>query len=107
MLPLASFLLAALLGQSFLSNADPPPCVAANVRGCLPGYVLKYNRWGVAVYMRDPNYVPPLAQSGPTPLRSLPSEVAVPARTASWADSSWADSFTRTQRPAAQSERKA
>ena len=87
MLPLASFLLAALLGQSSLSSSDPLPCVAAQVPGCVPGYILKSNRWGVAVYVRDPNYVPPLAQTGPAPLRSLPSEVPVPAdaRPASWA----------------------
>src|SRR5262252_9503684 len=87
--PLTSFLLAALLGQASLPNADPPPCVATQVPGCVPGYVLKSNLWGVAVYVRDPNYVPPLAQSGPAPLRTVPSEIQFVAssssRTASWA----------------------
>jgi len=36
MLPLASFLLAALLGQSSLSSSDPLPCVAAQVRAACP-----------------------------------------------------------------------
>jgi hypothetical protein len=88
MLPVASFLLAALLGQSSLPNADPPPCVATQVPGCVPGYVLKSNLWGVAVYVRDPNYVPPLAQSGPAPLRTVPSEIQFVAsnnRPAAWA----------------------
>jgi len=93
MLPLASFLLAALLGQSSLSSSDPLPCVAAQVPGCVPGYILKSNRWGVAVYVRDPNYIPPLAQSGPAPLRPLPSELPAQAAHASWASTepaSWA-----------------
>src|SRR4051812_1023367 len=85
MLPLASFLLAALLGQPSPTLEDPPPCVAANVPGCLPGYVLKYNRWGWLVYMRDPNYVPPLAQSAPVRLAAVPSQVETLAHPASWA----------------------
>jgi hypothetical protein len=84
MLPLASFLLAALLGQSSPTFSDSPPCAAANVPGCLPGYVLKYNRWGWVVYMRDPNYVPPLAQAAPVRLAPLPSELSIPAKPASW-----------------------
>jgi hypothetical protein len=82
-MPLASFLLAALLGQASPSSSDPVPCAAANVPGCLPGYVLKYNRWGWLVYMRDPDYVPPLAQAAPVRLTPLPSQV--PALPASWA----------------------
>jgi hypothetical protein len=93
MLPLASFLLAALLGQSSAAFSDPPPCAAANVPGCLPGYVLKYNRWGLVVYMRDPNYVPPLAQAAPVALRSHPSELAAQAPTPSWV-------YPTTQAPA-------
>jgi hypothetical protein len=73
-MPFASFLLAALLGQA--SSPDSPPCAAANVPGCLPGYVLKYNRWGWLVYMRDPDYVPPLAQAAPVRLAPLPSQVS-------------------------------
>jgi hypothetical protein len=83
-MPLAPFLLAALFGQASPTLSDPPPCAAANVPGCLPGYVLKYNRWGWLVYMRDPDYVPPLAQSGPVRLAPLPSQVAA-ALPASWA----------------------
>jgi hypothetical protein len=88
MLPLASFLLAALLGQSSLPNSDAPPlCVATQVPGCVPGYILKSNLWGVAVYVRDPNYVPPLAQNAPVPLRPVPSEIQIVASAsrASWA----------------------
>src|SRR6266852_2290903 len=92
MLPLASFLLAALLGQSSLSSSDPLPCVAAQVPGCVAGYV------------RDPNYVPPLAQTGPVPLRPLPSEVPAPAAPASWASTepaSWAYPIASAPPPAA------
>jgi hypothetical protein len=46
--------------------------------------VLKYNRWGWLVYMRDPDYVPPLAQAAPARLAPLPSQVAA-ALPASWA----------------------
>src|SRR5262245_36093298 len=85
--PLTSFLLAALLGQASLPNADPAPCVATQVPGCVPGYILKSNLWGVAVYVRDPNYVPPLAQAAPVPLRPVPSEIQIVASSsgASWA----------------------
>ena len=79
MLTLASFLLAALLGQSSLPNSDAPLCVATQVPGCVPGYILKSNLWGVAVYVRDPNYIPPLAQGAPVPLRSGPSEIQIVA----------------------------
>lgn len=99
MLPLASFLLAALLGQSSAAFSDPPPCAAANVPGCLPGYVLKYNRWGFVVYMRDPNYVPPLAQAAPATLRSAPSELEAPATPPSWVHPT-----TYAPRPAARRE---
>jgi len=87
MLTLASFLLAALLGQSSLPNSDAPLCVATQVPGCVPGYILKSNLWGVAVYVRDPYYIPPLAQGAPVPLRSGPSEIQIVASAsrATWA----------------------
>ncbi len=96
MLPLASFLLAALLGQASPTLSDPPPCAAANVPGCLPGYLARYDRWGRLVYVRDPDYVPPLARSGPTPLATARSQVAVAA--------SWAYPNAPRARPAAQPE---
>jgi len=84
-MPLASFVLAALLGQTSPTLSDAPPCAAANVPGCLPGYILKYNRWGWLVYMRDPDYVPPLAQSAPARLATAPSQIEAPAQPPWWA----------------------
>jgi hypothetical protein len=95
--PLASFLLAALLGQASIS--EPPPCVAANVPGCLAGYYAKIDALGRIVYIRDPNYVPPMARAAPARLAPAHSEVVfatqrvapdpapqyAPAQPASWA----------------------
>jgi len=86
MLPLASFLLAALLGQSSPALSEPPPCAAANVPGCLPGYVAKTDAWGRLVYVQDPSYVPPLARAAPAPLVPAHSQVVMPTRPVSWAD---------------------
>src|SRR5437764_951182 len=80
MLPLASFLLAALLGQASATVSEPPPCAAANVAGCLSGYVAKTDGFGQLVYVRDPDYVPPLARGAPARLALAHSEVVMPAR---------------------------
>jgi len=65
MLPLALVVLGAALGQADAyaagSPSDPPPCAAANVPGCLPGYKAKIDRYGRLVYARDPAYYPPPA----------------------------------------------
>jgi hypothetical protein len=84
MLPLASFLLAALLGQAS-SISEPPPCAAANVPGCLPGYVARSDGWGRVIYIRDPDYVPPLAQAAPVRVMPAHSQVVVmPAQFVPW-----------------------
>ena len=63
MLPLvlvvASAALAQADGYAAGSPSDPPPCAAANVPGCLPGYKAKIDRYGRLVYVRDPAYYPP------------------------------------------------
>ena len=56
MLAFAPLLLAAAATGSAY---DPPPCAAANVPGCLPGYVARVDKYGRLIYVADPNYVPP------------------------------------------------
>jgi hypothetical protein len=85
MLPLISFLLAALPGQASPSLSDPPPCAAVNIKGCLPGYKPLYDRYGRLLYVRDSDYVPPLAQASPAPLRTAPSQGAPAEQPAPWA----------------------
>ena len=83
MLPIATSLLAALLGHSCptLSPNDPPPCAASNVPGCLPGYRLVHDTSGRPFYVCTSGVisaVQPLSQ----PLASTPSRsevVATPA----------------------------
>jgi hypothetical protein len=87
MLPLASFLLAALLGQASAPLSEPPPCAAANVPGCLPGYVAKTDGWGRLVYVRDPDYLPPLARAAPASLTPAHSQVVMPVQPSSWPES--------------------
>ncbi len=84
MLPLISFLLAALPGQASPSLSDPPPCAAVNVKGCLPGYKPLYDRSGRLLYVRDPDYVPALAQAAPAPLRTAPSQLAPAEQHPNW-----------------------
>ena len=80
MLPLAAFLLAATGGYAeAVSYSDPPPCAAANVPGCLPGYKARIDRYGRLVYARDPDYVPP----APAP-RPQPRAYSQPSQPASW-----------------------
>lgn len=83
MLPLASFLLAALLGQATNPISQPPPCVAANVPGCLAGYTAKVDAWGRLTYVRDPDYVPPMARGAPARLLPAHSEVVFATERAS------------------------
>jgi hypothetical protein len=77
MLPLLSFLLAISSGQPSPKLSDPPPCAAVNVRGCLPGYKALHDRRGRLIYVRDPDYIPPLAQGAPAPLTAVPSQGTV------------------------------
>jgi len=84
MLPLAAVLLGAAVGQADPyaagSPSDPPPCAAANVPGCLPGYKARIDRYGRLVYARDPNYYPPPApQPQPAAQYSQPGSWAYPA----------------------------
>jgi hypothetical protein len=62
MLPLALALLgaanSAVDAYGVTSPSDAPPCAAANVPGCLPGYKARIDRYGRLVYARDPNYAP-------------------------------------------------
>jgi hypothetical protein len=56
---LASVLLALSLGQACPeppSRNGPPPCAAANVPGCLPGYRASRDESGRRVYVCDPAY---------------------------------------------------
>jgi len=79
MLALAPMLLAA----AAVSPNDPPPCAAANVPGCLPGYVARIDRYGRLVYARDPNYYEP----PPPPSYAQPAQPVYrqPAQPANWA----------------------
>jgi hypothetical protein len=76
MLALISFLLAVPLGQPIPKLSDPPPCVAVNIKGCLPGFMPLYDKRGRLIYVRDPDYVPPLAQDAPAPLKTVPLQSA-------------------------------
>src|SRR3954462_732161 len=87
MFALAPVLLAAAVSSG--SANDPPPCAAANVPGCLPGYKARIDRYGRLVYGRDPDYAPP-----PPPPRAQRtySQYSQPA--------SWAQPATGIPRPA-------
>jgi len=83
MLPLVAVLLGAAVGQvdpSAASYSDPPPCAAANVPGCLPGYTARIDRYGRLVYARDPDHAvpPPRAQRSYSQY-SQPASWAYPA----------------------------
>src|SRR5258707_8118945 len=68
MLPLTTPLLAALLGQACPTPSpyDPPPCAAAKVPGCLPGYRPQYDRSGRLFYVCN-NVQPRAAFQSPPP----------------------------------------
>jgi hypothetical protein len=74
MLPLTTPLLAALLGQACPTPSpyDPPPCAAARVPGCLPGYRPQYDRSGRLFYVCNNPYAQPrapLQSQAPPPLQ--------------------------------------
>jgi|GEM_PF-3775113 len=78
MLPLTTPLLAALLGQACPTPSawDPPPCAAARVPGCLPGYRPQYDRLGRLFYVCDIKYAQRPAETAPPPPRaSVQSQV--------------------------------
>jgi hypothetical protein len=84
MLPLAAVLLGASVGQvdpsAAASYSDPPPCAAADVPGCLPGYKARIDRYGRLVYARDPDYgAPPPRSRRSYPQYSQPASWAYPA----------------------------
>jgi hypothetical protein len=85
MLPVAAVLLGAAVGQVHpyapASATDPPPCAAANVPGCLPGYKARIDRYGRLVYARDPDYgaPPPRPAARSYPQSSQPASWAYPA----------------------------
>lgn len=71
---LAPLVLAAALGQACPapdSRYGPPPCAAANVPGCLPGYRRQVDGWGRVTYVCDP-----AAYGAPAP---EPAPYAAPA----------------------------
>ncbi|HUK65586.1 MAG TPA: hypothetical protein VLV17_02075 [Anaeromyxobacteraceae bacterium] len=75
---LASFILAASLGQACPappSRSGPPPCAAANVPGCLPGYHRQVDAYGHVTYVCD--RVVPSAAVPPAP--PPPAVVYAPA----------------------------
>ena len=86
MLPFTSVLLAAALTPAAY---EPPPCAAANVSGCVPGYVARVDRYGRLIYARDPNYVPPAPAPPPQPRAYSYSQPAYsyaqPAQPVNWA----------------------
>ena len=81
MLAFTASVLAALLAQA---SADPPPCAAVRVKGCLPGYIAQYDRLGRLIYVRDPDYIPPMAGRAPTRLAPAPSQIEAPAQIPAW-----------------------
>jgi hypothetical protein len=83
MLPITPVLLAAAISPAAY---EPPPCAAANVPGCLPGYVARIDRYGRLVYARDPNYVAPAPPPPPQPRAySYSYSYSQPAQPATWA----------------------
>src|SRR6267378_3736677 len=85
MLPLVAVLLGASVGQvdpsAAASYSDPPPCAAADVPGCLPGYKARIDRYGRLVYARDADYAapPPPRSQRSYPQYSRPASWAYPA----------------------------
>jgi hypothetical protein len=69
---LAPLLFAATLGQACpepTSRYGPPPCAAANVPGCLPGYRRQVDEYGRAIYVCDRDYRAP----APAPTERIPA----------------------------------
>ena len=68
----APLYLALALGQACPAppgRYGPPPCAAANVPGCLPGYIRDRDEWGRVIYRCDPSYwgTPAPAPAPPSP----------------------------------------
>lgn len=82
MFALAPVLLAAAVSSG--SASDPPPCAAANVPGCLPGYVARTDRYGRLIYVADPNYVPPAPPAPRAYPQQPPPAYAQQAQPANW-----------------------
>jgi len=78
---LAHIFLTALLGQNCpgpTSASGPPPCAAANVPGCLPGYVARTDQNGRIIFACDPNYGVPQAHAPPPAPPPLVATAAPP-----------------------------
>jgi hypothetical protein len=74
---LADLLLTVALGQSCpqpLTARDPPPCAAANVPGCLPGYTPARDRYGKVIYVCSA----PQVAAAPAPAPAYAPAVAAP-----------------------------
>src|SRR5438270_7616896 len=82
MFALAPVLLAAAVSSG--SANDPPPGAAANVPGCLPGYVARTDRYGRLIYVADPNYVPPAPPAPRAYSQQQPPTYAQQAQPANW-----------------------
>ncbi len=77
---LATLLVAAALGQICPeppSQDGPPPCAAANVPGCVPGYRRQVDQYGHVRYVCDARQAAPSPQPGP-PARPAPPRYAPP-----------------------------
>jgi len=78
---LAPMFLAAALGQtcpSPPSRFGPPPCAAANVPGCVPGYRRQVDARGRVTYVCDPAYGAPAPAAGPDAYAAPPPPAEVP-----------------------------
>src|SRR5215813_891000 len=86
MLFLTAPLLAALLGQACPTPSpyDPPPCAAARVPGCLPGYRPQYDHAGRLIYVCNalPTQPRPVLQVVPAPQPVAAAPTAPPTVTA-------------------------
>jgi hypothetical protein len=73
---LADLLLTVALGQcpQPLTARDPPPCAAANVPGCLPGYTPTRDRYGKVIYVCSA----PQAAAAPAPAPAYAPAAASP-----------------------------
>jgi hypothetical protein len=72
---LASLVLAMSLGQACptpQSPWGPPPCAAANLPGCLPGYRPQFDRYGRFIYACDLGYVQPPGEAPQVALAQPP-----------------------------------
>lgn len=74
-----------------LTAGDPPPCSAANVPGCLPGYVPVRDRTGRVIYVCTASSPAPAAAAPPSApvvaVPSAPAQVYAPTYAPTWAPS--------------------